>query len=192
MWMKGNNQRGGWLTAEYSMLPGSTTPRKIRDGRARGPDARSLEIQRLIGRSLRAAVDLAKLPDITIWVDCDVISADGGTRTTAINGAMVAVYDALLWMEEEKMMRHWPLRGLVSAISVGSVRDQLLVDLDYSEDSVADVDMNLVVDEKAHLVEIQGSAEGRSFSLEENGQMIAMAHEACLEIQTQQRRVLGL
>lgn len=192
MWMKGNNQRGGWLTAEYSMLPGSTSPRKFRDGRARSPDARSLEIQRLIGRSLRAAVNLEKMPEVTVWVDCDVISADGGTRTTAINGAMVAVYDALLWMEEEKMMRHWPLRGLVSAISVGSVKDQLLVDLDYSEDSVADVDMNLVVDEKGHLVEIQGSAEGRSFSMDEHHEMMAMAHEACVEIQAQQRQILGL
>jgi len=193
MWMKVSGQRGGWLTAEYSMLPSSTTPRKIRDGRAgRGPDARSLEIQRLVGRALRSAIDLSKMPDVTVWVDCDVISADGGTRTTAINGAMVALYDTLLWMEEEKKIRDWPLRGLVSAISVGSVKDQLLVDLDYSEDSVADVDMNLVVDEQGHLVEVQGSAEGRSFTLDENHEMLKMAHDACMEIQNQQRQLLGL
>jgi len=194
MWMKGQSgTTGGWLTGEYSMLPGSTRPRKPREGRGpRAADARSLEILRLIGRALRAAVDLEKLPEITLWVDCDVLSADGGTRTTAINGAMIAVYDALLFMEEQKMMRQWPLRGLVAATSVGMVEGRVLVDLDYSEDSVADVDMNLVVNEDGALVEVQGAAEGQAFSLEQNQRMLEAAHGACMQILGEQRKVLGL
>ena len=142
-WMYGRG--GGWLTAEYSMLPGSTHPRKTREGRTgRGSDGRSLEIQRLVGRCLRSALDLSALPEVTLWVDCDVLSADGGTRTAAVNGASVALYDALLHMEEKKALPRWPMNGPVAAISVGLVNGRPLVDLDYQEDSSADVDLSVV------------------------------------------------
>ena len=191
VWMKGRG--GGWLTAEYSMLPGSTFPRKPRDGRtARGVDARSLEIQRLVGRSLRAAVNLDEMPEITIWVDCDVLSADGGTRTTAINGALVAVYDTLLFLEESRVIRKWPVRSLVAATSIGIIDQQVFVDLDYREDSSADVDMNLVIDENGHLIEVQGSAERSPFTMEQNVQMLEMGHAACQKILELQKKTLGI
>ncbi|MBM4063667.1 MAG: ribonuclease PH, partial [Planctomycetes bacterium] len=137
-WMA-NRHAGGWLTAEYAMLPGAGQPRKPREGRTGRPlDGRSFEIQRLVGRSLRSAVDLGALPEVTLWVDCDVIAADGGTRTTAINGSVVALYDALLWMEEQRLLPKWPLRGLVSAISVGLVNGAPMLDPDYQEDSQAE------------------------------------------------------
>lgn len=192
MWMA-NRHAGGWLTAEYAMLPGAGQPRKPRDGRTgRPPDGRSLEIQRLIGRSLRSAIDLSQLPELTLWVDCDVISADGGTRTTAINGAAVALYDALLWLEEQRKLPNWPLRGLVAAISVGLVDGEALCDLDYREDSSADVDLNVVTSSSGNFIEIQGTAEKKPFSNEQLQTMLAQAGDACAEIRRLQKEALGL
>jgi ribonuclease PH len=190
IWMP--NGSGAWLTAEYSMLPGSTSSRKPREGRSGRVDGRSQEIQRLIGRSLRGIVDLKSMPDMTIWVDCDVLSADGGTRTTAINGACVALYDALLSLEEKKTIRKWPMRNMVSAISVGLLEGQSLVDLDYPEDNDAEVDMNVVCTSDGRFVEIQSTAEGHPFERERFDQLLDLAKEACGQIHAQQKQVLGL
>ncbi len=191
-WMY-NRHSGGWLTAEYSMLPSAGTPRKPREGRTGRPlDGRSFEIQRLIGRTLRCAVDLGAMPEVTLWIDCDVLSADGGTRTTAINGAIVALYDALLWMEEQRQLPKWPLRGLVSATSVGLVGGQPLIDLDFHEDSSADVDLNVVCASDGKLIEVQGAAEKRPFSIEQFQQMLDMAQRACQQIRAAQEQALGL
>lgn len=190
-WMYGRGS--GWLTAEYSMLPGSTSPRKIRDGRTgRGVDGRSYEIQRLVGRSLRCALDMSLLPEVTLWVDCDVIAADGGTRTTAINGATVALYDALLFMEEQRALRQWPLSGLVSAVSVGLVEGVPVVDLDYEEDTGADVDLNVVAASDGRLIEVQGTAERKPFGMDRFQTMMEMALRACAELQDLQKKALGI
>ena len=187
------NQKGGWLTAEYSMLPNAGKPRKPRDGRTGRPiDGRTQEIQRLIGRALRCAIDLKQLPEVTLWVDCDVLQADGGTRTTSINGALVAVYDALLYMEEQKSLPNWPLRGMVSAISVGLCDGEPLVDLDYSEDSTADADLNIICSSDGKLIEVQGAAETRPFATEQFTEMVAIGQKACLNVDALQRKALGL
>lgn len=189
-WMHGRG--GGWLTAEYAMLPGATHTRKFRDGRNNRVDARSLEIQRLIGRSLRSAVDLKSLPEISLWVDCDVLAADGGTRTAAINGAAIALYDALLFLEEKKEIRTWPMPDLVNAMSVGIVNGKVLVDLDYHEDSSADVDLNLVCNSQGEFVEVQGSAEGNPFSSSQLSEMIELGQKACAAVDKLQRAALSL
>ncbi len=188
-WM--SNQRGAWVTAEYSMLPGSTAPRKQRE-RNNKVDGRSLEIQRLIGRSLRCAVDLKKLPEITLWIDCDVIAADGGTRTTAINGAYVAMYDALLWLEQRKIIRQWPLACAVSAISVGLVDGVPLADLDYQEDSRADVDLTVVCTDDGRFVELQGAAEKTPFDQDQLAQLLALGKTGNASVQAVQKAALGL
>jgi len=188
-WM--SNQRGAWLTAEYSMLPGSTAPRKQRE-RNNKVDGRSLEIQRLIGRSLRCAIDLKRMPEITLWVDCDVISADGGTRTTAINGAYVALYDAMLWLEQRKIVRSWPLTTGVSAISVGLVDGVPLVDLDYQEDVRAEVDMTVVCTDDGRFVEVQGAAERTPFAPDQLQRLLELARAANERVQAAQRAALGL
>ena len=191
-WMY-NRHAGGWLTAEYSMLPGAGQPRKPRDGRTGRPlDGRSFEIQRLIGRALRCAVDLGALPEVTLWVDCDVLQADGGTRTASVNGAVVAVYDALLWMEEQKMLPKWPLRGLVSAVSVGIVNGAPMVDLDYSEDSTAEVDLSVVLAADGRLIEVGGGAEKRPFAFDQFQQMLTLAQQACGDITAMQKQALGI
>ena len=191
-WMY-RNQKGGWLTAEYSMLPNAGKPRKPRDGRTGRPiDGRTQEIQRLIGRALRCAIDLKQLPEVTLWVDCDVLQADGGTRTTSINGALVALYDALLYMEEQKSLPNWPLRGMVSAISVGLCDGEPLVDLDYSEDSTADADLNIICSSDGKLIEVQGAAETRPFATEQFQEMVAIGQKACLNVDALQRKALGL
>ena len=181
---------GGWLTAEYNMIPGSTSPRKKRDGAKQ--DGRSVEIQRLIGRSLRAAVDLDKLGEVTIAIDCDVLQADGGTRTTAITGAWVALYDALWWLAKERNRRveDW-LRGQVAAISVGIVAGKVEVDLDYAKDSKADVDMNVVC-RGGDFIEVQGTGEHGVFSRTQLDQLLTAAGGAIAEIQQAQRNALGL
>ncbi len=188
-WMSG--QGNAWLTAEYSMLPGATAPRKQRE-RGNRVDGRSLEIQRLIGRSLRSIVDMKQLPEITLWVDCDVISADGGTRTTAINGAYVALYDAMLWLEEKKIVRSWPLRCGVSAISVGLLEGSILADLDYNEDARADVDMNVVATDEGRFIEVQGAAERSPFDHDQLLGMLAVAKTAHAQVQAAQRTALGI
>ncbi len=191
-WMY-NRHQGGWLTAEYSMLPGAGSPRKPRDGRTGRPlDGRSFEIQRLIGRALRCAIDLTVLPEITLWVDCDVLSADGGTRTASVNGAVVALYDALLWLEEQKQLPKWPLRGLVSAVSVGIVQGTPMIDLDYSEDSAAEVDLSIVGTADGRLIEVGGGAEKKPFSGEQFTQMVAMGQQACADVIALQKQALGI
>lgn len=190
-WMVGRG--GGWLTAEYSMLPGSTRPRKIREGRTgRGSDGRSLEIQRLVGRCLRSALDMSVLPEVTLWVDCDVLSADGGTRTAAVNGASVALYDALLHMDRESSLSRWPMNGPVAATSVGLLKGRALVDLDYQEDSSAEVDLNVVCAADGRLVEVQGSAERSPFTVDQLTEMLEMARNACARIGELQKKVLGI
>jgi ribonuclease PH len=191
-WMY-NRHQGGWLTAEYSMLPNAGSPRKPREGRTGRPlDGRTQEIQRLIGRALRCAVDLTLLPEVTLWVDCDVLQADGGTRTTAINGAVVALYDALLYMEEQKQLPKWPLRGLVAAISVGLVNGEPLIDLDYQEDSSAEADLNVICSSDGKLIEVQGAAETQPFTLDRFQQMVALGQAACGRVDKLQREALGL
>ena len=162
--LKGKGQ--GWLTAEYSMLPSSTPGRKPRD-RAGKVDGRSVEIQRLIGRALRAVVDLKRMPERTIWVDCDVLQADGGTRTTSISGAWLAIHDALTWMDGKRLLREWPLMDQLGAVSVGVVDGTPVCDLDYPEDSKAETDMNLVMTGSGRFVEVQGAAEGAPFDRSE-------------------------
>ena len=190
MWRQAEG--GAWLTAEYGMVPGSTHNRKSREGRTARVDGRSLEIGRLIGRSLRSVVDLRAMPEMTLWVDCEVLSADGGTRTTAINGACVALYDALLHLEEQKRIRKWPMHGEIAAISVGLVEGECLVDLDYREDNAADVDLNVVRLSDGRLVEVQGSAEGHPFTDEQLQEMMALAKSSCEQINQLQRTALGL
>ncbi len=186
-WLKGKGQ--GWVTAEYSMLPGSTRYRKPRE---RGPrfDGRSMEIQRLIGRTLRSAIDLKKLPEVTLWVDCDVLVADGGTRTASINGASVAVHDAITKLQKDGRIKEWPMVGMATAISVGVVNGEVLVDLDYKEDSAADVDMNVACLSDGRLVEVQGSAEGSPFTDDQCNEMIRQARAACLDVHEQQQGAL--
>lgn len=188
-----NRHQGGWLTAEYSMLPGAGQPRKPRDGRTGRPlDGRSFEIQRMIGRALRCALDLQAMPEVTLWVDCDVLAADGGTRTTAVNGAIVALYDALLWLEEQKQLPRWPLRGLVSAVSVGIVGGTPLLDLDYHEDNAAEVDLNIVCAGDNRLIEVQGAAEKRPFAFDQFQAMLALAQGACAQLRELQQQALGI
>ncbi len=185
------NTNRGWLTAEYSMLPGSTKSRKARDGRRPYPDARSLEIGRLIGRSLRAACDFSKMPGRTIWVDCDVLQADGGTRTLSISGAMVALTDACKEAERRGWLRGWPIVSPVAAISAGIVRGEALVDLDYSEDSNAEVDMNVVMNDKEEFVEIQSSAEKGTFNGGQLESMLGLCSQSIREILELQTKVLA-
>ena len=189
-WLLGQNQ--AWLTAEYSMLPGSTRNRKAREARTGRADGRSQEIQRLIGRALRSVVDLHLLPEITFWVDCDVLDADGGTRTASINGACIALFDALNGLRNAGRIKSIPMRSLVSAVSVGIVDGQVLVDLDYREDSAANMDLNVVCAADGHLVEVQGSAEGRPIPPEDFDELLRGARRACEAVRERQRRELGI
>jgi ribonuclease PH len=181
----------GWLTAEYGMLPGSTSTRKSRD-RGGKIDGRTVEIQRLIGRSLRAVVDLEKLGELTLWLDCDVLEADGGTRTASINGAYVALVDGLasissiLANEPDKI-----LRGSVAAISVGLLEDVELLDLEYVEDKDAEVDMNLVMTGAGQFVEVQGSGEESTFSRSQLDRLLKLGKVGIDAITEQQRKSLG-
>lgn len=181
----------GWMTAEYAMLPSSTDRRKPRDRSGR-VDGRSVEIQRLIGRSLRAVMDFKQMSERTIWLDCDVIQADGGTRTTAISGAWVALHDLLMDMDRKRILRGWPLVGQVGAVSVGRVAGEEICDLDYSEDSQAEVDFNLVMTGDHEFIEVQGSAEGAPFSRQSLDAMLEMGAAACLQIFEAQKTALGV
>lgn len=182
----------GWLTAEYGMLPGSTNTRKPRD-KAGKVDGRSIEIQRLIGRSLRAVVDLSKLGERTLWVDCDVLEADGGTRTAAINGALVAVVDAV---NSVKAVIGVPVREVVhasvAAISVGIVDGEERLDLEYVEDRDADVDLNLVMTGSGEFIEVQGSGEEATFSREQLDRLIGLGEIGIRAITASQKAVLGV
>jgi ribonuclease PH len=180
----------GWLTAEYGMLPGSTNTRKARD-RAGKVDGRSVEIQRLIGRSLRAVVDLEKLGERTLWVDCDVLEADGGTRTASINGAYVALVDALHAHKSNIGPPASVLRGSVAAISVGLLDDAELLDLNYQEDKDAEVDLNLVMTGAGQFVEVQGTGEEATFSRSQLDRLLKLGKLGIDAITAGQRRALG-
>lgn len=169
---KGN----GWITAEYSLLPYSTSPRKPRSGIR--PDGRSVEIRRLIARCLRNIVDLSMLKGVSITVDCDVLQADGGTRTAAITGSYIALSRAIKKLVEDGTITENPLTNRVGAISTGFIGDQLLLDLDYDEDSKADIDMNIIMDGDFNLVELQGTGEKRSYSMDELNRMMDVARLA--------------
>ncbi len=187
-WLKGSDS--GWVTAEYSMLPGSTPVRKQREARTGKVDSRSLEIQRLIGRCLRAVTNLKAFPDKVIWVDCDVVQADGGTRTLAITGAWIALHDAFLAMKKDKILEQWPIVSHVAAVSVGKVEGHLLLDLCYEEDSNAEVDMNLAMTDKGEIVEIQATAEKGTISLEELDSFIQLGTKGIRELIEIQKKVV--
>lgn len=185
-WMEGKGT--GWVTAEYSMLPASTVPRKRREREGK-IDGRSSEIQRLVGRSLRAVIDLAALGERTIAIDCDVLQADGGTRTLSITGAFVALVDAVATIRAE--LSSYPLRDSVAATSAGVLDGQLLLDLNQQEDSAASVDMNVVMTGRGQLVEIQGTGEEATFSEDELIQMLALARRGIQRLTDLQRQALG-
>jgi ribonuclease PH len=189
-WMKEQNVSGGWLTAEYSMLPYSTSPRKARDISRGRLDGRSTEIQRLIGRSLRAVMELDKLGARTLWIDCDVLQADGGTRTAAITGASVAVAMACGRLLARKAIAALPMRSLVGAVSIGILEGDALVDLNYEEDKAVSVDLNLVATESGELVEVQASGEEATFQQEQLEEMLALGRAAITQLIAQQRAVL--
>ena len=190
-WMKAQRVEGGWITAEYSMLPYSTLDRKRRDITAGKLDGRSSEIQRLIGRSLRAAVDLSKLGSRTIWIDCDVLQADGGTRTASITGSSVALAIALNKLVAEGKLAESPMKKLVGAVSVGILEGEPLLDLCYVEDKDAEVDMNLVMTDSGEFVEVQGSGEEAVFTAEQMAQMLALGKKGLQEIAELQRQVIA-
>jgi ribonuclease PH len=186
-WRRGSGS--GWVTAEYAMLPRAT---QTRSGRERGKlGGRTQEIQRLIGRALRASIDLEALGERTILIDCDVIVADGGTRTAAITGAAIALYDACEWIIRGGALTQNPMRELVAATSVGVVQGEVRLDLDYSEDVGADVDMNLVALESGRLVEVQGTAEHQSFSPDELQDLLRVGLHGITQLLQLQRDALG-
>lgn len=187
--MKG--QGSGWVTAEYSMLPRSGRQRNQRDAN-RGPNGRSMEIQRLIGRSLRAVVDMERMGERTITIDCDAIRADGGTRTAAITAAYVATYQAMQWMVSQRMIKQVLLKEPLAAISVGIVRGQELLDLCYEEDSKAETDMNIVMTGSGRFVEIQGTAESEPFGADALGKMLALGKKGVIELVELQKQALGI
>ena len=182
--LKNDSSNSGWLTAEYSMLPRSTPSRIVRESVRGKPYGRSQEIQRLIGRTLRTSLDLKQLRGYTIKVDCDVIQADGGTRTAAISGAALAVKELITFMYNNNLLdsTHSPIKFNMAAVSVGICRGELLVDLDYSEDCSADTDMNIIMTDQGELIEIQGTGEKNPFSQKELFEMLSLARKAILHI----------
>ena len=190
-WMKEQSVSGGWLTAEYSMLPYSTMTRKPRDISKGRLDGRSTEIQRLIGRSLRAVVDLEKLGPRTMWIDCDVLQADGGTRTAAITGASLAVAIACRKLAKDKKVDAPPIKKLVAAVSAGILDGNAIVDLDYEEDKAVTVDFNLVATEDGDFVEVQGSGEEATFAHDQLDEMMTLARKGITDLITAQRTVLA-
>ncbi|MFZ9874117.1 MAG: ribonuclease PH [Candidatus Methylacidiphilales bacterium] len=181
-WMKDKNVSGGWLTAEYSMLPASTHDRKPRDSARGKVDGRSTEIQRLLGRSLRAVTDLEALGPRSLWIDCDVLSADGGTRTTAITGACLALRRAIERLQISGRLAGDPLRSPVAAISVGLLKGAAILDLDYPEDRDAEVDMNVVMTGTGRLVEVQAGGEEHDFTRQEFDQLLGLAEEGIRKV----------
>ena len=186
--LKGSGQ--GWITAEYGMLPRATGSRNAREAARGKQGGRTLEIQRLIGRSLCAAVDLKRLGDFTITLDCDVIEADGGTRTASVTGACVALVDALRHLQRKKLLNSDPLRFLVAAVSVGVWRDRALLDLDYAEDSTAETDLNVVMSEQGGLIDLQGTAEGAPFARGQLDAMLGLAERGIARLIERQRQAL--
>ena len=190
-WMKEQAISGGWLTAEYSMLPYSTQTRKPRDIAKGRLDGRSTEIQRLIGRSLRAVVDLEKLGPRTIWVDCDVLQADGGTRTAAITGASLALAVACRKFAKEKKLDAPPVQKLVAAVSAGVLDGEAVVDLNYEEDKIVTVDFNLVATEDGDFVEVQASGEEATFAQSQLDEMLVLGRKGIADLIAAQRAVLA-
>lgn len=188
--LKGTGQ--GWITAEYGMLPRSTNDRMMRESQIGKPHGRSQEIQRLIGRTLRSCVNLKALGENTITIDCDVIQADGGTRTASITGGCVALVEALRWMQTRQMIKENPLKFLVASVSVGVYKGFPVLDLDYKEDANAETDMNVVMTEKGDFIEIQGTAEGAPFKQQDLNGMLELAHKGIQELIFKQRRLLNL
>lgn len=188
--LRGKGQ--GWVTAEYGMLPRSTGSRMDREAAKGKQSGRTQEIQRLIGRSLRAIIDLEKLGERSIQIDCDVIQADGGTRTASITGAYVALYDALRFLLEKNMIKQMPLKDSVAAISVGVYRGEPVLDLDYLEDSDCDTDMNVVMTGTGGFVEIQGTAEGEAFDRAAMNAMLDLAAHGIQQLSSKQKEVLGV
>jgi ribonuclease PH len=184
-------QGEGWITAEYGMLPRATTTRSQRESSRGRPSGRSQEIQRLIGRSLRAVVDLKSLGERTVWIDCDVIQADGGTRCASITGAFVALVEALRGLKKKGAFKELPVTDHVAAVSVGKVGDRVLLDLKYEEDSTAHVDMNVVKTGDGRFVEVQGTAEGEPFSDDEMLELLAAADKGIRELVEAQKKALG-
>jgi ribonuclease PH len=184
--LKGCGQ--GWLTAEYNMLPGSTQTRKSRN--TKGIDGRSQEIQRLIGRSLRAIVDLKKLGERTLWIDCDVIQADGGTRTASITGAYVALCDAIAYLMKAGLLSESPIKTSVGAISVGIVAGEAMLDLCYEEDSKADVDMNLIMTGEGEYIEVQGTGEESTYTKDELMTLLALGEAGIKSLTALQEEAL--
>ena len=181
----------GWVTAEYGMLPRATHTRGDREAARGKQGGRTLEIQRLIGRSLRACVDRAALGERTLTLDCDVLQADGGTRTAAITGAYVALVDAVRWLQARKEIAKDPIIGAVSAVSVGIFRGVPVLDLDYPEDSDCDTDMNVVMNDGGGFIELQGTAEGHAFRRDELDALLALAEKGCGELFAAQRAALA-
>lgn len=181
----------GWVSAEYSMIPGSTGIRKSRDVNKGKIDGRSQEIQRLIGRSLRSVVDLDGFGERTMWIDCDVIQADGGTRTASITGAFVAMADAFCKLKNDELIEKIPVRSFVSAISVGMLNGEAILDLCYEEDSKAEVDMNIVMTDRGRFVEVQGTGEEATFSHDELMLLLSLATKGCHVLYEIQRNTLG-
>lgn len=178
--LKGKNQ--GWITAEYGMLPRATHSRTEREASKGKQGGRTLEIQRLIGRSLRACIDLKALGEVTLTLDCDVLQADGGTRTAAITGACVAMKDALSWMVAREKIRKMPAFNYIAAVSVGIYRGQAVLDLDYAEDVLAETDMNVVMNEEGHFIEVQGTAEDKSFNRDQLNNMLSLAEGGIIQL----------
>ena len=181
----------GWVTAEYGMLPRSTGSRMDREAARGKQSGRTQEIQRLIGRSLRAAVDLPQLGENTIRIDCDVIQADGGTRTAAITGACVALVDAIRYMEQKGLVQGQPLKQMVASVSVGVFRGEPVLDLDYIEDSSAETDMNVVMTDAGGFIEVQGTGEDGEFTMDELNSMIALAQEGIQQLFVAQKAALA-
>ncbi|MBT6579208.1 MAG: ribonuclease PH [Cellvibrionales bacterium] len=187
--MKGEGR--GWITAEYGMLPRSTNERMNREAARGKQGGRTLEIQRLIGRSLRSAVDLTAMGEYTIIIDCDVLQADGGTRTASISGACVALVDAFSFMQAKGWLKESPLVSMIAAISVGVYKGEAILDLDYPEDSNAETDMNVVMTEQGKFIEIQGTAEETPFSQQELSSMLALAESGISELVELQKAALA-
>jgi ribonuclease PH len=188
--LKGTGQ--GWITAEYSMLPRSTNERMMRESTRGAPSSRSQEIQRLIGRSLRACANLEALGENTITVDCDVIQADGGTRTASITGACIALVEAFRWMERRRMIKKEPLKQLIASVSVGIYKGESVLDLDYAEDANAETDMNVVMNTQGEFIEIQGTAEQKTFQMSELTTMLTLAQKGIQELITKQKILLDM
>lgn len=187
-WLRGKGQ--GWVTAEYGMLPRSTNSRMGREAARGKQSGRTQEIQRLIGRSLRAIVDMKALGERQIVVDCDVIQADGGTRTASISGGYIALVDAVQSLLDQDILKESPLTGQLASISVGIYKGEAVLDLDYPEDSNAETDMNVVINDQGHFIEVQGTAEGHAFTRDEMNQMLALAEKGIAEIIVEQNNAL--